>query len=155
MPKNIKFTQRDYSRIHYINATEVANHVRPKARGNAKLPKTTNQGSHRLVSEQMPFKGSNLYGFWLDNGSEYPEHSDDRYTVWSYGEHFPLFVYVKATDQWFYNEDRYSVSTSKQMSQSHPRVHYSKMTALDTDALRDLALVGFTLFSLDRIGGLA
>ena len=151
MSKNIKFTQRDYSRIDYINTNE----VHRKTRSDAKLPKTTNQGSHRLVSEQMEFKGSNLYGFWLDNGSEHPEHNDDRYTVWSYGCHWPLFVYVKETDQWFYNEDRYSVSTSKHQSQSHPSVPCSEMTALDTDALRDLALVGFTLFSLNRIGGLA
>lgn len=40
------------------------------------------------------------------------------YVVYSYGEHWPLFVCHEGV--WLENEDRYSVTTSKHRSVSHP-----------------------------------
>lgn len=40
------------------------------------------------------------------------------YVVYSYGEHWPLFVCHDGT--WYENSERYSVTTSKHRSASHP-----------------------------------
>lgn len=40
------------------------------------------------------------------------------YVVYSYGEHWPLFVYHNGV--WYENSERYSVTTSKHRSVSHP-----------------------------------
>lgn len=40
------------------------------------------------------------------------------YAVYSYGEHWPLFVNHDGT--WYENSDRYSVTTSKHRSATHP-----------------------------------
>lgn len=40
------------------------------------------------------------------------------YVVYSYGDHWPLFVCHDGV--WYENSDRYSVTTSKHRSQSHP-----------------------------------
>ena len=41
-----------------------------------------------------------------------------HYTVYSYGAHFPLFVYADGI--WFENEDKYSETTSKHRTVCHP-----------------------------------
>ena len=78
----------------------------------------------RLVQDRVPFRGSNLYA---------EPRPDGAYVVFSYGEHFPLFVYKGG--RWFENSDRYSVSTSKHRTQSHPHVETVK---LPTDELKRL-----------------
>ena len=42
------------------------------------------------------------------------------YVVYSYGPHWPLFIYNKETRVWVENTDRYSVTTSRHRSQAHP-----------------------------------
>ena len=42
------------------------------------------------------------------------------YIVYSYGKHFPLFVFDKQTGTWYTNEDKYSVTTSKHRTQCLP-----------------------------------
>jgi hypothetical protein len=59
------------------------------------------------VINKIPFKGSNTHGEYM-NGS---------YVVFSYNW-YPIFVFKDG--QWFENEDTYSVSTAKQMSQLRP-----------------------------------
>lgn len=71
--------------------------------------KTSNSKARQCVQNTLDFKGNNIFGHRLPNGI---------YAVWSYGLHFPLFAKVGNT--WFENEERYSVSTSKQRVQLHP-----------------------------------
>ena len=77
---------------------------------------TTNKAARRYVQSLTPFKAHNLYG----------EQRGRFYVVFSYGEHFPLFV--NDGQRWFENEDKYSTSTSKQKSQSHPLTETSPRT---------------------------
>jgi hypothetical protein len=65
----------------------------------------------RCVQAREPFKGHNLEGRWEER------EGVRMYVVRSY-EWWPLFAYVNGV--WFENSDRYSVSTSKQRSQTHP-----------------------------------
>lgn len=55
-----------------------------------------------LIAKQEPFKAGNVFA----------KETNGLYTVFSYGEHFPLAI--KEGPGWRYNADRYSRSTSRQ-----------------------------------------
>ena len=69
--------------------------------------RTANIRSRDLVINRIPFKGNNTHA----------EYRNGAYVVFSYGW-YPVFVYKDG--QWFENEEGYSMSTKKQMSQMRP-----------------------------------
>tara|TARA_B100001559_G_scaffold116766_1_gene98120 strand:- start:300 stop:797 length:498 start_codon:yes stop_codon:yes gene_type:complete len=68
------------------------------------MRKTSNRDSATFVENQTPFKANNLSGDF-ENGS---------YVVRSY-KHYPIFICKGG--QWYENNNRYSMSTAKQMTQ--------------------------------------
>lgn len=89
--------------------------------------KTSNAKARQLVQKRESFVGSNTYGEWVGN----------TYVVYSYGPHWPMFIWVNS--QWYQNEERYSVTTSKHSSQVHPhmvtlKVSLQKMQSLIREA---------------------
>lgn len=46
---------------------------------------------------------------------------DSLYIVYSYGSHYPMFIYDYTCERWYANEDYYSRTTSKQRTQLMPR----------------------------------
>jgi hypothetical protein len=74
-----------------------------------KKVRTSNTEGRQLVSNRIPFKGSNTHAEYLKSGNVY--------VVYSYNW-YPIFVYKNG--QWFENENRYSMATAKQMSQLRP-----------------------------------
>ena len=48
------------------------------------------------------------------------------YVVYSYGDHWPLFIWDGF--DWYENEDKYSPTTSKHRSQTHPLVNTVKVS---------------------------
>lgn len=85
---------------------------------------TSNQKARTFVQSKIPFKGNNTFG----------ESRNGVYAVFSYGHHWPLFVYVDGT--WYENEGRYSRTTSKHHGQLHPHEETEKVTP---DEIRTLA----------------
>lgn len=83
---------------------------------------TTGQKCRAYVQECRAFHNSNrqLYG----------RHERGLYVVYSYGEHWPLFIYDGA--QWLENSDRASMTTSKHRSQARP-VHVTTTLASCND----------------------
>ena len=79
----------------------------------AKPVRTTNRKSRDYVTARTPFTNSNgqLYAHWV---------SPSIYVVYSYGPHWPLFIYSTDTRTWYANEDRASRTTSKHYSYAHP-----------------------------------
>jgi hypothetical protein len=115
-----------------------------------KSVKTSNIKCRQFVQSRQPFTANNLFAVHL------PAQPDlnltERYVVYSYGTHFPLFVW-QACDQgsqlgmWFENQDRYSVTTSKHRSQSHPHYPTQPMTTgamrrIVEDGIAGLAVLG-------------
>ena len=74
--------------------------------------KVANKNASQYVDELKVFEGSNTFA----------EHYDKKnlYVVYSYGYHFPMYVYDYQAGIWVGNEDRYSMSTSKHQSQCRP-----------------------------------
>jgi hypothetical protein len=102
------------------------------------IERIANQAARGMVKTRRPFEGSHLFA-----REHVPEHQHTvLYVVYSYGEHFPLFV-AETDDQnrtvWYENADRYSVTTSKHRTQTHPHFDCIPMT---TQAMRRLARDG-------------
>ena len=94
-----------------------------------KQRKTPNNGAYEYTAAKIPFKGSNLEGYWDVNGK-----NEWYYVVVSYGW-YPLFLFIN--NMWYKVMDSYSSSTAKQISHSN-QVRYNS-------GLKDDALVGFFL----------
>jgi len=103
------------------------------------MERVANTKCRNHVVARLPFQGSNLWGEWVDV----------VYVVYSYGKHFPLWVYDPETEQWFGNADRYSVSTSKHRTQSQPLQVYIKW--FDTETMQRLRDGGFRRLAQGRV----
>jgi len=77
------------------------------------MPRISNCNCRSYVEKCQPFVASHLWGEWL-NG---------RYVVFSYGQHWPLFIYEQATDTWYANPEKFSRSTSRHYSQANPSTY--------------------------------
>ena len=105
--------------------------------------------SRPYVQRTEPFKNSNgqLYAEWYGKPNDV-EDSLSRYVVYSYGVHWPLFVYVPSVGLWFENTDRHSVTTSKHRSQTHP---HCDTVPLTLDRMKLLARLGYMSMANDRL----
>lgn len=85
----------------------------------AKPVRTTNRKARDYTVNGIPFTNSNgqLFGRW-----ETPK----LFVVYSYGTHWPLFAWDDGT--WYENEDKYSSTTSRHRSQSHPLAETVKIS---------------------------
>jgi hypothetical protein len=101
---------------------EVVNSVNKMADGGMMarggVERISNQEARTYTENMIPFKGANLEGKTLDNGD---------YVVLSYG-YYPIWWYCKSEGKWYGNSTKYSVSTSKQMSQSRPTYDATMLT---------------------------
>ena len=81
-----------------------------------------NKDAHNYTTRRQLFKGSHLYS----------EQRDSLYVVFSYGEHFPAYVYVDG--KWYENVSGYSPSTARHMT--HARPHDVTITKCSTEELQ-------------------
>jgi hypothetical protein len=87
------------------------------------VERIANSNAREYSENMIPFKGNNLEAKTLDNGD---------YVVLSYG-YYPIWFYSKAENQWYGNSTKYSVTTSKQMSQSRPTYDAKMLTRNDLE----------------------
>jgi len=75
--------------------------------------KLSNSNVRRAVQNRVEFKNTNgtLFGKW---------ETPFLYVVYSYGEHFPMFLYDCAWYAWAINTDKYSVTTSRHFTYANP-----------------------------------
>ena len=82
-----------------------------------KVIKTSNAKSSQFVEEKVTFSANNVFA---------EKYSDGTYAVYSYGYHFPMYVYHEG--EWYENSTKYSVSTSKQQTHARPSYNCKKAT---------------------------
>jgi hypothetical protein len=131
---------------------------KPRTRAATRATRATMRSHVQLC---QPFKGSNVFaGIAFDthepttvtvNGQPVqidtqPIESTRRYVVYSYGRHFPIYIYVHCADKWFVNKDKYSPTTSRHQSCCNPYVDADKQQLLNTADMRLLAEHGFPEF---------
>lgn len=83
----------------------------------AKAKKVSGWNARVMVQSRTDFTNHNgqLFGRW---------ETPLLYVVYSYGEHWPLFAWDNG--EWYENEDKYSPTTSKHHSQTHPHKETDK-----------------------------
>ena len=91
------------------------------------MKKVSNIKASQYTSQQIEFKGSNTFGEW----------KNDCYTVYSYGYHFPMYVFKGG--KWYENSNKYSRTTSKQQTQLRPYLlNGTSFILKNTDELKEL-----------------
>ena len=87
------------------------------------MPKIiANKDARYFVQRKETFDGAHIFARWSTKESDNKRGRSKQtiYAVYSYGYHFPMFVYDADTNVWVENSDKYSKTTSKQRTQLHP-----------------------------------
>ncbi len=108
--------------------------------------KIANRDARQFVQKQHPFEGNNIYAQFHTMKNEDGTHTGMWYAVYSYGDHWPLFIHCH--DTWFENEDKRSVTTSKHRTQTHP---HCPTVLLSYQWMLQLASGGYQAIAKERI----
>ena len=73
--------------------------------------KISNREARECVEKRIEFNANNIFARWT--------HSGRAYVVYSYGFHWPMYVFEDG--RWYANTDKRSVTTSKHTNQTRPR----------------------------------
>lgn len=78
------------------------------------MAKVSNRQARELVINKQEFINH--------NGTMYGTHdlAANTYTVYSYGDHFPMYVFDYTAELWVGNVDKYSSTTSRHQSAARP-----------------------------------
>lgn len=91
---------------------------------------TTLKDMKTRVNDLEVFKGNSVYS----------EHTGaNLYCVYSYGYHFPMYVYDYMIGKWIGNSSKYGVTTSKHQGKCHPN---NVSFWLDTTGMKELIQLG-------------
>jgi hypothetical protein len=101
-----------------------------------------NRQAAHYVRKHEEFNGSHLFAEKRPAGEGY------RYAVFSYGHHWPLYVFDSEHEVWFGNKDTYSPTTSIHAGRSRPpRVDHW----LDISSMLRVADEGYVGFVKHRL----
>lgn len=114
------------------------------------MERIANSKARGYVASRKPFIGSNLFGKWSCPTNAEDMERDCVYVVYSYGTHFPLWVWDGNVKQWFGNHDRYSKTTTKHRGQTQP-VEGSSIRWFDTETMKQLVYRGLSGIAADRV----
>ena len=91
--------------------------------------------------------------FVTGNKTIFAENPCDKlYVVYSYGYHFPMYVYDREHGKWVGNKDKYSRTTSNHQSKARPSEPIDHW--VDTATLKHLIQEGgMTKYCEDRLEG--
>ena len=88
------------------------------------IPRATLREMRSHVTSKMPFINTNKTCYAEHNlftpSVQDPDDTDVQYVVYSYGTHWPLFIFRPATGTWYENSDKYGVTTSRHHSSCKP-----------------------------------
>jgi hypothetical protein len=110
------------------------------------MPRINNNEARRYVQHRCSFKASNLFAERKDIGG--------LYVVYSYGYHWPLWVYDPKAEVWLENLNRYSLTTTRHRVQTNPYPDYNgRVVRMTCDDLKFLIIVGgLAEFTAVRMG---
>ena len=108
-----------------------------------KQERISNRDAHAYALRRKLFKGSHLYSEVHTSGA-----GTELYVVFSYGEHFPMFIAETVDGQtaWYENVSGYSRTTAKHKTQARPR--NVQITHMEHEAMHQIAehgLVGHVM----------
>ena len=104
--------------------------------------RVNNSDMWRYTTDRQEFKNHNetAWGEWRDN----------LYIVYSYGQHFPMYVYDEQADRWYGNRDKFSRTTTRHQTNSQPEGVPIEWT--DTKHLMAIILLGGIIdYAVERL----
>ena len=105
------------------------------------MTKITNAQAKLYIERKEEFKTGNetIFGEFYEGDTD--QSIPAVYVVYSYGKHFPMWVYDYGADQWYGNQDKYSRTTTKHQSITKPQnIHQW----LDTATLKRVINLGIS-----------
>lgn len=78
------------------------------------MDRVSNKTARDWVNRGIEFQGNNTFAKWITT------NNNKLYVVYSYGSHFPMYIYDQSQDRWVGNNSKYSQTTSKHQSQLKP-----------------------------------
>lgn len=98
----------------------------------AKRARTSNTNCKEFVRKCLPFKASNLYGEWV-----YPHNEEEpaMYVVYSWGTHFPLYIWEPVERAWLGNTTGSTTSTQQHRWDARPD---SGVLPIDLDTMLEI-----------------
>ena len=107
----------------------------------------------RLARYRDEFEHSSVEGKWKNiymflNGSADYEIIGRVYAIYSYGSHFPMYVWDETAGEWLGNSDKYSRTTSTHQSKYRPS-EVAKW--FDTTTLKDIISKGYIGYITNRM----
>lgn len=104
--------------------------------------RVSNNNAIDKVDNLEEFQGSNTFGKW----HSWNEGEQRLYVVYSYGHHFPMYIYDDKQNKWIGNKDKYSRSTTRHQSQLRPsNIELWVDTEEMHSIVREQGLVGYTI----------
>ena len=100
--------------------------------------KIANKNASESVNNRDVFQGSNIFAELLRHHT--CGCNENLYVVYSYGHHFPMYVFDYDTREWYANKDKYSSTTSKHQTQCRPRFEIARK--FNTEDLKKLIARG-------------
>lgn len=103
------------------------------------MKRVANNKASEVINKLEEFQGSNMFGKLLKR-TQGKDMDYELYVVYSYGSHFPMYIYDTKEQKWLGNSDKYSRSTTRQ--QSHARPSGQIDVWYNTDAMKDVIYYG-------------
>ena len=102
--------------------------------------KTSNKNCRLLVQNRQAFTANNIFAEYVTANADGQPLDTCRYVVYSYGKHFPMYIYEGGA--WYANIDKFSVSTSKHQTQANPCLGQSTPMPMNTLAMQTIVRYG-------------
>ena len=96
------------------------------------MARISNSDVSREVQGKRPFMTNNqtMFGEWKRvEGGDNPK---DVYAVYSYGYHFPMYIYDEEAGVWVGNKDKYSRTTTTHQTKARPNAPIEQWFSTDT-----------------------
>lgn len=101
-----------------------------------------------LARNRKPFNHTNVFGTFRNERIDEPYKKPPTYTVYSYGLHYPMYVYDYEACQWYGNADKSTPTTQRHKSRFKP---HSIAQWVDTETLSRIAIHGIVETSAQRM----
>lgn len=100
----------------------------------------SNSEVRRFIEYRDTFETNNktMFGEWrrVENG----DSPKDVYAVYSYGYHFPMYIYDDQAGVWIGNKDKYSRTTTTHQNKARPTAHIEHW--FDTETCKKIVSSG-------------
>ena len=105
----------------------------------------------KISNKQLEEYTKDLTEFVNHTDTVFARSTDELYVVYSYGEHFPMYIYDHQSEMWFGNSDRYSPTTTRHQTLAQPQDEMINRVTTQ-DLLDIIHCGGYRNYCSDRCG---